>query len=161
MAFLHEQNKLWQHIESLARELEFTIYDLEKRGRGKIIVSINKATKATAVTSEDCSKLVRKLMNDFLITGESFGLTNEPEIEVCSPGINRILRLSQHFMNALGERVKIIVQAAGTKNGTILLVGNLIASDGKTACVADEQTKKEVSFLLEDVKSARIDFKFD
>jgi ribosome maturation factor RimP len=161
MAFLHEQNKLWQHIESLAQELELTIYDLEKRGGGKIIVSIDKATKATAVTSEDCSKLVRKLMNDFLITGESFGLTNEPEIEVCSPGINRVLRLPRHFMNTLGERVKIIVQAAGAKKGTILLLGNLIASDGETACVADEQTKKEVSFLLEDVKSARIDFKFD
>jgi hypothetical protein len=42
-----------------------------------------------------------------------------------------------------------------------LLLGKLLSVDTAVACVADEQTKKEVSFLLKDVKSARVDFKFD
>ena len=163
MAFLNEHDALWQHIGHIAFGLGLAIYDLEKHGRGKIVVSIVKGSgtiqdrmRNGSVTSDDCSKLLRELMFSFETEAESFELAPEPEIEVCSPGINRKLRLPKHFVDAVGERVKAIILPDKT-----LLLGTLVYADEDEARIADEQSKKEVQFALKDVKSAGIDFKFD
>ena len=162
MAFLNEHDALWQYIGNIAFGLGLAVYDIEKHGRGRIVVSIAKGNgtiqdrmKSGSVTSDDCSALLRELMSGFETEAESFELAREPEIEVCSPGINRKLRLPKHFVDAVGERVKAIILP-----DKVLLVGTLVYADEDEARIADEQTKEDVQFALKDVKSARIDFKF-
>ena len=163
MAFLNEDDELWRHIEWLAIMVGMTVYDIERHGRGKIIVSIQKGSESIpdcmngpGVTSDDCSFFVRELQAYFEREGEALGLPPEPEIEVCSPGVNRKLRLPKHYAYAVGERVKAIILPDKK-----LLLGTLVYADEGEACIADEQSKAEVRFALKDVKSAAVDFKFD
>ena len=159
MAFLNEHDALWQHIEHIVFGFGLAIYDLEQHGRGRIIVSIMKgggAIKNSSVTSDDCSKLLRELMTEFEAGSEELGVASEPEIEVCSPGINRKLRLPRHFIDAVGQRVKAVILPDKK-----LLIGTLVYADEENARIDDEQSKKEVQFALGEVKSAGIDFKFD
>ena len=116
------------------------------------------------VTSRDCSRLVRHLVVFFSAQGREYGLANEPEIEVSSPGINRHLRLESHFAEAVGERVRILVRHADNDANDSALPGSITGSLQQFAdqelIVIDELTKDERRLPFAQVKKARIDFEF-
>ena len=81
--------------------------------------------------------------------GPKLGVGSEPEIEVSSPGIERVLRLTKHFQTALGEKVKII-----SKSGFVsgILIG---FENGRITLKAGE---KDVNFPLEEIKKAQVEY---
>ena len=179
MAYLTRQDELWTTIDEVSSSHDLIVYDLERCGPDKLSVVIARSSDHLSdaqpkveheldqggVTSDDCSRIVRELMVYFQANGDRFGLGAEPQIEVSSPGVNRRLRLAEHYIGAVGERVKITgngkVGGDSEKVG-LTVVGPLVYCDGKVAKVEDESTedKKQVEFSLGDIRKARVDFDF-
>jgi ribosome maturation factor RimP len=62
---------------------------------------------STGVTADDCITVCRRLMDAFAVEGEMLGSGREPELEVSSPGLDRVMRLPWHFVNGIGSSVKL------------------------------------------------------
>lgn len=114
------------------------------------------------VTIGQCGRLCRRLMVVFQAEGGKFGLPPEPEIEVSSPGVNRTLRLPEHFLGAVGERVRVVWEQAsaegGRKSGTT--VGTLERYQDPEVTVRAESDGSEVVIRRSEVKRAQVDFRF-
>lgn len=164
--FCEQNDKLWTTLADIAADEGLELYDLERRGPGGLRVYISKQRGADTesrqggVTSDDCSKLCRRLMTFFMVEGPNFGLNTEPEVEVSSPGVNRELRLADHYAGAVGERVKIIFR---NENGAITpapLIGKLKAMDQHGIHVLNEMNSEECTVPLNEIKRAQVDFLF-
>lgn len=160
VAVLDDSVTLWDYIQSQASDLSLDLYDLDNSGSGRLRVFIDKhvsanseddkvAKRGSHVTSDDCSKLIRKLVHGLAVHGSKLGVGSEPEIEVSSPGIERVLRLPKHFQGAVGEKVKVI-----TKSGFVN--GILVGFDGGSITL--KTGDKDVSLLLDDIKKAQVEY---
>ena len=165
VSYLEQKDALWQAISSIAHDEDLLLYDVEKMGPAGLRVTIDKHSEEPrgeqpreGVRSEDCTKLCRRLMVYFAVEGPNFGLSLEPQIEVASPGVNRELRLPEHFLGALGERVKVVPNAAQASEGPV--VGLLQSFDDDGVKVIDEKTNEERVMPLSNIKRARVDFQF-
>lgn len=109
----------------------------------------------SGVSFEDCVKVTKKLLD----LDEQDGFIPEGcVLEVSSPGINRRLRLPQHYSGAIGERVRVKFK---TDTGTYRVVtGVLSALEGDGFIVDDEQSRGQVQVSIPSIKEARVDFKF-
>ena len=127
-------------------------------------------SRSQSVTSRECSKFCKRLMVFFSVEGPRFRLALEPQIEVSSPGINRTLRMPEHFSGAVGERVKVTSltpqqraaaeAAPRKKDAGSLVTGVLEQFSEQRLTIRDEQTGQPVEVPLAEVKSARVDFVF-
>lgn len=165
MAFLDEDNTLWQALKGIAADEGLSVYDIERVADNSLRIFVEKAERFSGqesnlenhrarVSSEDCARLCRRLMLYFQVQGASFGLS-EPEIEVSSPGINRRLRLNWHFLFAKGERVKIV-----SKQENPVRIGILELVDDNSLTVSDEKTLAKTKISFPEIKSANVEFKF-
>ena len=161
-------SELWKYLSDVARDEGRLLYDVERIGDDTIRVMIrrdmevNSGAMQSGVNSDDCSRLCKRLMVQLLADGKRLGVGAEPEIEVSSPGINRKLRLLEHFQAAVGERVKLVAnafeeneRAAGAVTGKIKDVQEEVIS------LVEESTKEKLSIRYGEVKRARVDFLFD
>lgn len=135
-------------------------------------IEVETEVTSSGVTVGECSRLCRRLMVVFQAEGGRFGLPTEPEIEVSSPGVNRALRLPEHFAGAVGERVKMTVErrqdekrAEGNSNDPsnrriCTVVGVLERFDSGALDVRSESNGEILTCGLLDVKRAQVDFKF-
>src|SRR5690349_6805719 len=127
--------------------------------------SVADSTTNRGVSVGDCSRVLRRLMVLIQAEGHAYGLAPEPEIDVSSPGINRELRLPEHFCGALGERVKVVlrptkeVELEGGKK-TSLLLGRLSDCREGRLTVLDETSRAVLTVALADVKRANVEFQF-
>lgn len=164
--FADRTTEIWKRIEGLVQNEGLGLYDLELLSGGiKVTVCAgSQENSKKGVTSGDCSKVCKRLLVLATAEGGDLGISSQPQIEVNSPGINRPLRVLEHYTGAVGERVKLVL--AGDSNFPSELIGELISFDGDLLkVVTEEGTKKslvkrewEVPFNL--VKRARVDFKF-
>lgn len=166
MAFLDQENTLWQTLSGIADDECLSIYDIERIADNSLRIFIEKAKRFSSeenskvenqqarVTSEDCARLCRRLMLYFQAQGSNFGLS-EPEIEVSSPGVNRRLRLNRHFLSAKGERVKII-----SKLENPVCIGILELVDDHSLTVSDEKTAEKIKISFPEIRNANVEFKF-
>lgn len=181
MAFLEKSHPLRQTLASIVKDEGFVLYDAELLTPGSLRLSISKpkveksdtagesaaadetGAKEGGVTSRDCSRVLRRLMVLFQAEGRQLGVSTEPEIDVSSPGLDRLLRLPEHYELALGERVKLILlrefeRSDGKKS--VMIVGRLEKfSEGKVS-VLDESEKKSLEVPLSDVKRANVEYVF-
>ena len=131
MSFLNEGEPLWIYLNEILHERGFALFDARRRSASALDLSITPSTitpEHRSVSIDDCSKLCKELRTLFLVTGEKFGINGEDmEMEISSPGVNRSLRLHSHFSGAVGERVKLVVDATqhdghgsatGSRNGS-------------------------------------------
>lgn len=102
--YLERNDPLWQALAEIAADEGAQIYDIERLARGGLRIFLE---KVTGVTSGECTNFCRRLMAFFSVEGPNYGFGTDPELEVSSPGINRRLRLPEHYQNAVGSRVKI------------------------------------------------------
>jgi ribosome maturation factor RimP len=151
MGFLSIEEPLWQILEAVVQDEGRELYDVEKLGSAGLRIFIKQAT------SEDCSKVLRRLMAVFLVDGPKYGLSFEPALEVSSPGINRELRLLKHFEGAVGERVKIVYKVSNDQ-----IIGKKDAEKtGIMSSFSDNKLKiEEQEIELSAIKKARVDFQF-
>jgi ribosome maturation factor RimP len=172
--YLTPDHPLWREVASIASDEGLELYDLERSGGGSLRVFVDKPSKVEnsgagisgQVTSDDTTKLCRRLVVFFLAEGEGFGVGSEPSLEVSSPGVNRSLRLREHFVRSIGERVRVTFTGASALTAVenpvagSVAVGMLQGVNGDVATILDESAKAPLSFELGQVKRANVDFKF-
>lgn len=180
MAYIECTDELWQSIEAIALEEGLGLYDLEVQGQPKVCVIVDRvasdaeqtggpvkpsAVAGAGVTSDDCSRLCRRLMVYFHAEGARLGLGDEPQIDVSSPGVNRNLRLEKHFQDAVGERIRVVLSQAidpgeGEKPIGGPVVGQLMRVENGELCLKMEAKERELTLPFSHVKKARVDFEF-
>jgi ribosome maturation factor RimP len=189
MAHLSNSDELWRELASIAADEGLLLYDLERAGSGALKVTIDRAKStvcetertesengvsngdqknekstamaSTKVSSGDCSRFCRRLMTYFLVEGPRLGVSAEPEIEVSSPGVNRALRLPEHYSGAIGERVKISSVQPDAGIEKLPLTGVLQTADTEKIVLKDERSKEEVSLRISSIRKAQVDFAFN
>ena len=190
MSFVERENRLWKEVASIAADEGLFLYDLERVGGSILRVTAERSPDAArapvvatendegaedegeeserplrpGITSGECTRLCRRLMTYFLAEGPSYGIVPEPEIEVSSPGINRNLRLREHFSGAVGERVKVVSReardAAGKDLPSKFYIGVLREVNDEQIALHDEQTHADVQLPLGSIKRANVEFQF-
>jgi ribosome maturation factor RimP len=170
---------VWKTINEVAQEEGVELFDVDfpsdaRRG-GVVRVYITKTSQRTpqedpaavdeatgealnrsGVMFEDCVRVCKKLLD--IDEKEPF-IPDTCTLEVSSPGVNRRLRLPEHFAGAIGERVRIKYRNRETSAYQVIL-GTLRSKSGDTVEIESESKKEVVSIQLKEVKEARVDFKF-
>lgn len=135
MSFLNEGEPLWIYLNEALHERGFALFDARRRTASALELTVLPATvtpERRSISIDDCSQICRDLRTTLLVDGEKFGINGEDaEIEVSSPGVNRALRLKSHFSGAVGERVKLVIDATqhdGAGEAQKVLIGLLKSS---------------------------------
>jgi ribosome maturation factor RimP len=171
-----ESSPMWKMIDEVARSEGVELFDIEfprdggASGRGGVVrVYITKSSsdvsegsdelpeRRSGVTFEDCVRVTKRLLD---IDEQSSFVPASCVLEVSSPGVNRTLRLPAHFGGAVGERIRAKFRNA---QGSYQVVVGLLQSfaDGVLEIEVDEKKATEKLLVpLNDVKEARVDFKF-
>lgn len=163
--FIDTSSRLYQVLSDIVADEGLLLYDLEQKGSLLVVYlapaqsresAVQEAVQQGGVTSGDCTRVCHRLQIFFRAEGKNLGVGTEPVLEVSSPGINRQLRLPQHFSGAVGERVKVV-----TKSEKIgVLVGILTKVDSGTLSIEEEGKGVLREIGLEDIKRAHVDFRF-
>lgn len=99
-------------LENMAKEVVeregFKLYDIEFQSAGrKLIVTIDKPGESVSI--DDCVAVSRglNLLLDVedVIPGEAY------DLEVSSPGLERVLKKLWHFQDAVGEKAKVSIKS--------------------------------------------------
>jgi len=171
-----ESSPMWKMIDEVARSEGVELFDIEfprdggASGRSGVVrVYITKSSsdvsegsdelpeRRSGVTFEDCVRVTKRLLD---IDEQSSFVPASCVLEVSSAGVNRMLRLPAHFGGAVGERIRAKFRNA---QGSYQVVVGLLQSfaDGVLEIEVDEKKATEKLLVpLNDVKEARVDFKF-
>ena len=96
--------KITKLIEPILDEMDFDLVDVEYlAGRGKWILRIY-IDKKGGITLDDCA-LVSREIGDLIDVKDIF--QHKYDLEISSPGINRRLRREKHFLQAVGNKIKV------------------------------------------------------
>lgn len=164
------EDSAWDKFKSVVELEGYELFDLDiPRGEtGTYRVYIDRRSKSdeaevsrSVISIDDCTVVTKAVLADLScqeLLGESYAL------EVSSPGINRRLRLPDHFEGAIGERVKVKFR---TSTGTYTnVIGVLESFDGENLSVLDNEKvvggeeSELIKIPLSSVLKARIDFDF-
>jgi len=170
VSYLLTSETLWSETVAIAADEGLRLYDIERYGAGALRIYVETLTPDQKTSSRDCTKLCRRLMSFFLVEGARLGVGTEPELEVSSPGVNRHLRLPEHFKSAVGERVKIGVrgelkEASGVEaSGETIKIGGLLGKlesvTDEEVLVSDERTKRNWQVPISQIARANVEFNF-
>jgi ribosome maturation factor RimP len=171
-----ETTPMWRMITEVASSEGVELFDIEfprdggASGRSGVVrVYITKSSaviaegseesseRRSSVTFDDCVRVTKRLLD---IDEQNAFVPASCVLEVSSPGVNRTLRLPVHFSGAVGERIRIKFRNA---DGAYQVVTGLLHScnDGVLEIGAEDKKQKEKLLVpLNDVKEARVDFKF-
>lgn len=147
---------IWDLIEPLVREAGFDLFDLEVPSgpSGVLRVFIWKG-KGGTVLLDNCASVSKRIEEltqlDEMIPGSYV-------LEVSSPGINRKLSRPEHFMGAVGERVKIVVQEVGGTRRSIK--GTVLRFVDGDLEIQDEECQQPLRISISAIKRAQVDFEF-
>ena len=168
-----EATALWKTIDEVATSEGVELFDVEMTreggsGRGGVVrVYIMKQGGVVAegveeaperrntVTFEDCVRVAKRLLD---IDEQEAFVPEHCVLEVSSPGINRTLRLPWHFTRAVGERVRL--KFRDEQNAYVVSTGTLRSTREGLLELESEEKKEVLLVKLQDVKEARVDFKF-
>ncbi len=151
-------SSLWQTVDSVAVAEGVQLFDIDTpgaKGGGFLRVYIT-TDQEGGVTFEDCVRVSKRLLDldeteGFIPTGTS--------LEVSSPGVNRRLRLEEHFYSAIGERVRIKFKDQQTEKFKVVFGVIKLFQDGNIT-LESEQDSQSVLISFASIKEARVDFKF-
>lgn len=179
-----EGTPLWSTIDAIVRSEGLQLFDLDlpsdtrragalrvfitrpktsdATGPGKIVPAPAESTEEGSeetrggVSFDDCARVSKRILD---LDEQRELIPGNCTLEVSSPGINRNLRLLEHFREAVGERVK--VKYRNTEYGaTVVLYGTVREVSNQSMLVEGEGKKEMVKILLSEIKEARVDFKF-
>lgn len=158
-----DKDSIWTKISALVEPLGVELFEIEMPGakQGFLRVFITRKQEAKSpgkgisVDISDCAKVSKLILNHPDVEEM---LPGDCQLEVSSPGINRKLSRSEHFRQALGERVRIVVRKEGQKKEVVR--GVLLSFDGKQIEIDDELKKTRQLLDFNSISEARIDFNF-
>ena len=136
-----------QNLENLVAQCGVELYDTQiANENGKTIYRIY-ITKQSGVGLDDCEAVSRLLSPIFDVEPP---LSGEYILEVSSPGLERKLEKSSHFISSIGELVKL---TALINNENIKFQGKLIQADNEKIIIECDKEKNEIS--ISNIKKAR------
>ena len=149
--------------EIAARELEpmdLKIYDVEFfPSKSTVLLVFINTSQGESPTISECVRATKAIRN----APELEMFAQKFSVEVSSPGINRRLRRSEHFVDAVGERIKLVLKF-GPHQGNALYGELKSFEDSKgileleSANTGKGEAETElVDFEYSDIKSAKID----
>lgn len=140
-----QELKLFEAASSVASSLSCSIFDVElKPGHVKVVVD-----KDGGVDLDTLEEINKRLCvhSGFLSVFDP----NKHSLEVTSPGIERKLRLPDHFMRFLGEKIKLKLKAGNPERR---ITGTLIEATEKSICVRKDSDGQVLELELSEVESA-------
>lgn len=172
------REELWKFIEPTVRSEGLEVYDIDLPSAAQRVLRIflARASEGDRVSQnlqtgkegdasegrhagvglEECARVSKNLGR---LEGFEDMLASNTTLEVSSPGINRRLRLPQHFVGAEGEHIFLKVYDVKTQANRSMRGRLLRFQDDGLEVQEDGQTEAR-RFALEDVVDARIDFLF-
>lgn len=108
------------------------------------------------ISFEDCVRVSKRLLD---LDEQQELIPEHCNLEVSSPGINRRLRRPEHFAGAVGERVRVKFRDNST-GVTQVLCGQILEADGRSFSLEAEAKKERITIGFNELKEARVDFKF-
>ena len=142
-------------IEEPVSSLGYGIWDVEFIKEGAewhLVITID---SDEGISIDDCEK-VHRFIDPIL--DEYDPVPGSYNLDVSSPGIERILRTREHFEMSVGERVSI--KLFKPLNGVKRIEGTLVESNGQDA-VCVEYDGGTVSIPFEQIAKANIVFDFE
>jgi ribosome maturation factor RimP len=136
--------KIWAQVEAIAAEdgLEVVDIELHREGRGNTLrVYLDRAGGVGGVDLDALTRVNRQLGDLLDVYDYIAGPYN---LEVSSPGVNRRLRLPDHFRRYLGQRVRVRTHAP--INGRRTFLGTLKAVEQEGIVVAYDSREDFVPF---------------
>lgn len=131
------------------------------QSKGQLLIYIDKLDDERGVLLKDL-EYVSRLLSDVLDASLADGdiLTSKYDLEVSSPGVDRPLAKKSHFINAVGERIKVkLVQA--NELGSKKIFGDLIEVNDDFFALQPESLKEDVCRVnFHNVADANIVFDF-
>ena len=136
-------------VASAVEAVGYELILLERESRRGSLLLRAYIDSDNGITVEDCARASRQI--DGVLTVEE-AVREEYQLEVSSPGLDRPLVTPAHFLQFIGEQVKVKswVAQAGQKN----FRGQLLDADETT--VELEVDGKKLSIPYSDIKSARL-----
>ena len=160
-----EGSKVWDLIVPLVEAEGFRVFDIElpssKSGALRVYIWRGRKENSTGemmqsgVLLDDCARISKAI--DAIVELDEM-IPGRYVLEVSSPGVNRKLRRREHLTDAIGERVKVVVDASVLQKGTIC--GVLNSFDGNKLAMTDEENDETIELPFSSVKRARVEFKF-
>jgi ribosome maturation factor RimP len=168
---------LWETIDEVAKAEGVELFDVDFPGdssRGGVVrVYITKSPcrevsggdegvpdengkSRNGVQFDDCVRVCKRLLD---IDEQEAFIPDTCTLEVSSPGINRRLRLPQHFVGAVGERVRVKFRNLTTNTNQVVL-GTLRSVTSDLLEIQSEEGSGIVTCDMSEIKDARVDFKF-
>lgn len=131
--------------------------DLAATGDSELDIQVVEGAgeQRTGISLEQCSRVSRRILD---IDENEKIIPEGCDLEVSSPGINRRLRRPEHFIGAVGERLRL--KFRNGKNTNQVITGMLKEVRGDVLSIEGEDRAEPVSIRLRDVKEARVDFRF-
>lgn len=151
------KSEIWNIVAPVVEREGFRVFDIELPGQksGILRVFIWKG-KNEGILLDDCARVSRGLAD---IAALDEAIAGPYVLEVSSPGINRKLIRPDHFTDAVGERVKVVVDNTILPKGVVK--GVLQSFNGQELDIADEEEDQEkITLPFSAVKRANVDFKF-
>jgi len=159
---------VWAKVKQIVAAENMHLYDIQlpsAESEAFCIYIYAESPSKAGVGFENCvavSRLVHQTATD-----ESWFVCDW-NLEVSSPGVNRGLRLPEHFNSAIGERVKILFSETGSgrQRSVTGTIEQFISSesgrlDSSSIQVLVEGAKSEkLQIALADIDEGNIEFKF-
>ena len=150
-----------EKIRSLADEVSrregCLLYDVEFSGNSKSrVLRVYIEAEKENVSVEQCANVSRGL--SLLLDVEDLIPGDRYELEVSSPGIERVLRLPWHFQKAVGQEVKVVTFDAieGLKGEVKNLNSEVLSADEDGAVFRYQEGEARVPY--KNIKRAQVVF---
>ena len=128
-------------IAAPVSELGYSLWDVEYAKEGARWILRITIDSVNGITIEDCEK-VHRLIDPLL--DEADVIETQYFLEVSSPGIERTIRLPEHFLSCVGE--KVVLKLFNALNGKKKLMGTLVSYDieSNTITLRDEDKTLQI-----------------
>ena len=143
-------DRLKELAAPVAESMGFDIYDTEYVKEGSEYYLRIYISKDGSVTSDDCADFSRAM--DPILDEEDL-IQNSYNFEVCSPGLERRLRLPEHYQGAVGEKIRVkCFKAVGDSKQHVGIL------KGYADCLILDEDGKEVKIDKENISMCRTVF---
>jgi len=145
-----------ERVISLAKqkieELEYFLVDVKVSAKNEITVLFD---KEGGVIVRDCLYVSRHIEENLDRDTEDYQLT------VCSPGLDKAFVVDEQYIKNIGRDVKILTTDGDTIEGTLLKYGNELLLETKTKQKGKKELlKQKVTIKKEKIKETKLIIKF-
>lgn len=152
------REEIWTLLADLAGAEGLNLFDVEfpvgHRGVLRLYV-VPQQQGAGSVGIAECAALSKRVL---ALTAIEDLLPGECKLEVSSPGVNRRLRRVEHFVGAVGERIRVKYADLDQRNRVIKGVLTQFADNRLE--VREEKLDELIIIPFEALSDARVDFLF-